>query len=146
MDLDQVFATDDKKMSDGVWFALYRDMLVREDLPEQELDNPPARLLIASSDSPKAEAELRKWQRQFRGAISAGGDVAADALVEITCKVIAHALVRDWRNVTSQGEELPCTPDEAYATVKKYGRLRFQIERAAAQLEPFRLDEDSTKN
>jgi hypothetical protein len=146
-DVARLFARDEHKSKDGVWFALYGRVLVQEDLPEkEESDDPPARFRIISSNSPDAEQAVAAWHRKFRQAIAAGGKSSDDALREISRRIAGEVLIRDWCNLTQDGEPLPHSKEAAYALMRDVPELRAEVTRVSFAHEPYRLDEDGRKN
>ena len=99
-------------------------------------------LMYANCD--KADARRMDLTKRFRAALQAGGDMAASAAKEITCKVLADIIILGWNDeaITLKGEPFPYNKENAYILVKSSDMIRDRISEESSNLNTYRVSED----
>ena len=109
---------------------------------------PVARFLLAYSKNKKAEAKRLEYGRRYRMAVQAGGTQAIDAIADIECQALAHAIVLGWENVHAGAEEIVCMGERKadaktmYELLKRAPALRERLLEESSRLTNYKVAED----
>lgn len=145
--LESIFETNTKAEEDGVWVTLTADheFLIR-------------------AFSAKAAVDLRdKLTRPHQGLLRAGGKIPDEVNDDINLKVLAGAIIADWRltdrteavaatedepAVEATAVSVPYSADEAYKRMKKLPRFANWVAQQALDAQNYKdaLAADSAKN
>lgn len=98
--------------------------------------------LIASASSPSYRAARRRYFQEARAKLRAGGEAAAEATEEIALKLLAHEVLRGWRNITEDGQPLEYTPAIALKLLRDYPSIATFVDSMGDDIKIFQLDED----
>lgn len=132
-DLTEIFATDSESEEEGIWVDVTDEIAFK------------IRAIGA-----KAVVERREeLMRPFQGIIKAGGKVPEAKNEEIGRKVLASAVIADWKGVKDEeGNELPCNEDNAYRLITELPRLANFVIQTSTDQESYRQStrEDDAKN
>lgn len=132
-ELDNLFASNEDAEENGVW-----------------VDVTPTIKLKIRSFSAKAVNDLReKLTKPFRSMIRAGTPIPEEQDREIGRKVIAGAVIADWKGIKdADGAEVPYSAEEALATLTRLPKMvNFVIGISTdAQFYKDDLQEDGAKN
>ena len=132
-ELDELFASNEDTEENGVW-----------------VDVTPTIKLKIRAFSAKAVADLRETlTKPFATMIRAGVKIPEEQDKEIGRKVIAGAVIADWKGITdTDGNEVPYSAAEALATLTRLPKMvNFVIGISTdAQFYKDQLQEDGAKN
>lgn len=131
--LFELFASNKESEEDGRWVELSDDTALK----------------IRAFGS-KAVNDLRdREMRPFQALLRAGGKIPEDKSEEIGYRVIAGAVLADWKGVRNvEGVEVPYSAEEAYAIVKALPKFAAFIVNYSTDAQNYRdsLREDSAGN
>lgn len=132
LDLFDTFRSNRESEEDGVWMGLYEttDFKVR-------------------AFGAKAVLDLReKLMKPFQQMIRVGAKIPDEKNEEIGLKVLAGAILVDWKGVKIEGEAVEFSTESAYMLFKKLPKLANTIAAYAMDAQNFRdaLTEDNAGN
>jgi len=121
MDIESVFAVDEKKMDGGVWQIL--DGTTRQAVKEEDITDECA-ILIASTESPAYRALLKKLLTKAQD-LKGRTDLTRDEQEQVTCEAMAETIILNWKNFSIAGKAIPYSKEQAYEflTERKWVRL-----------------------
>ncbi|AFU86574.1 tail assembly chaperone [Caulobacter phage CcrRogue] len=136
IDMLDLFSTDRESEEAGTWIFL----------DEAEEVGFKIRALGA-----KAVLDLRDdLTKKYQSLLRAGGKLPDEKVEEINLKVIAGGVLADWKGIVVGGEEVPYSPDNAYAVLSnpKLGKMAGFIAQHSTDAQNYRdgTREDAAKN
>lgn len=133
MDLRKSFATDKEAELDGRWFSM----------------GDGCELLIARSNNKNAEDLAVRLLAPHRPALRAGRTKPiANELEKIGIRVLAEAVLLDWKELYIGDEKVKYNVDNAVRVLTEYPDFRTEVEKIAEDMENFRAEvlEESAGN
>lgn len=132
-ELDDLFSSNAEAEENGVWVDV----------------TPTIKLKVRAYSSDAVVALREKLTKPFRAMLRAGGQLPDEQDKEIGRKVIAGAVIADWKGIKdAEGAEVPYSADEAFKTLTRLPKmLNFVISISTdAAFYKEQLEEDATKN
>lgn len=130
MDLDKVYGYDEDKANHGIWVDLVDGGKVR----------------IGMLGTPEYQKAVMKHTRKYQAKIRLN-KLTPEEMNEITVQAEADAVLLDWDEFVVNGQPFPYTRDNAVLLLRKYPRLKSEIEEYANDHERFQdsmnLEEDA---
>jgi hypothetical protein len=125
MDILKAFATNKKKEEEGVW-----------------VEGPDgAQFLIARMGNKRAQKLADRLMRPHRSA-QRKGSLADDVLVSVTRKVMAEAILLDWKGVKIDAKITPYTPELGLRLFEEIPDFVEFISDYAQQMKQYQDDEE----
>jgi hypothetical protein len=99
-------------------------------------------LLITSASSPAYRAKRRHLFQTYRAKLRSGGDAAGEATEEIALILLAHEVLKGWKNITEDGVPLVYSPEVSLKLLKDYPPIASFVDTMGDDVAIFQLDED----
>ena len=135
MELKARFGTNPDSVENGVWVPLQRDPESGEVL---------AAVKIARHNN-------KRYRRHIQEGMSKGRETTAKELEDLLIDGMAQYVIRDWKGITENGEDLPYSVEAAIKILKDptLGDFRDWVSEESMKMENYKLkeeDDDSGKS
>lgn len=132
LDLFEMFSTNRESEEDGVWIEL----------------SPKTSFKIRAFSAKIVGDTREKLMKPFTTLLRAGGKIPDEKNDEIGLKVVAGAILADWKGVVIDGETVKYSADAAFELLKKLPKLANFIASTAMETAHYREEvrEENAKN
>lgn len=124
--LDQLFKTDANLEKDGVWFSISKDVsfCLRR---------------FGGNNATKVQQAMTKYHKPYARLIE-NNSLSQEETLKIMAQVVSSACLVDWKGVQIDGQEVPCTQENAVKLFCQLPDLFDALFKYISEVESFKED------